>query len=230
MSEDSKKISNFVVRDKLILDLESSLEKELNEITYIINSSFSPSDLVQCPRRLFFKLNNKYKSISNEKLRNNEITTSKWISNLKKCKKCRILKENACLSDCNYQLVGNADAIIELLNRLIVVKIKVVTHNDFTKIIKKNARRKDVVETMIYMWMAEVKDGLLIYDNESNNEYRIFHVLYYNPIINSVKNKCLKILKHKQEGLIPCRPYQDPNNIECENCEFTNNCWKGKYD
>lgn len=226
MNINSNNLNKFIARDKLVLDFENSLDKEFNTATSIINSSISPSEIVECPRRLFFKSVNQYNGVSNKEQRHNEMVINKWIKNLKNCKKCRVLKENACLSDCNYKLVGNVDAIIELFDNLIVVRIKPVKNYDFKQIIKNGAKRKDVVEIMTYIWMAEVKDGILIYENISNNEFRTFRIFYYKPIINSIQKKCLTILEHQRNMSLPLRSYENKNSFECKKCEFINKCWK----
>jgi hypothetical protein len=55
------------------------------------------------------------------------------------------------------------------------------------------AFKKDVIEIMVYMWLTETKGGILLYENKDSNEYSIFYVDFYIPIINSIKKKCLAL-------------------------------------
>lgn len=217
---------DFVRQDGLADQLRSILSKENEKRSEsVLDGSFDPACLTECPRRLFYKstsLNCKeqyFTECSQSSIRN------KWISYFEKCSRIRIAKSNVIASDCDYNISGYADAVIEMGDYLTVVKIKGVTESIYEKIKIKSARKKDVIETMVYSWLLEIPHGILIYENLNNQDYTIFHIIPYKPIIESIKNKCLKLFHMKHTMVIPEKPYASKMSKECRVCLFNNKCW-----
>jgi CRISPR/Cas system-associated exonuclease Cas4 (RecB family) len=229
MTEETRGSNSFVTQDKLTKDLEKAFQDEATSNLPILNSSFDPSELTQCPRRLLYKVNGEYEGCLKGEDRKRNFTVSKWLDAIKKCRKMRLMKERACVSDCNYNIVGYLDAVVEVSDRLAAVKVQGVSHSDFKDIQRKGAKRKQVVEVMAYIWMTEINDGLLIYEDETNDEFTVFHIVHYEPIVQSIQRKCLTMLKYQQEGRLPSRPYKTNDGGECKSCEFNRSCWGAQY-
>jgi hypothetical protein len=129
------------------------------------------------------------------------------------------------VADCNFNIMGHVDAIINVSDINAVCQIKPVCEEDFIKVKDKGAFKKHVIETLVYMWLAELNDGILIYDNQNNNEYLVFHIEPYPAIIKSVKEKCFDLIKKRTIEQIPDRPYKEVSK-ECLECQFSKKCWK----
>jgi CRISPR/Cas system-associated exonuclease Cas4 (RecB family) len=225
--EQEQRTPSFVERDRVSRELEELL-RDANEKRSIkaFVSSLDPSSLVECPRRLFYKTTSSYvSSASYFENQTQHFTITKWISYLDRCRGVRVVEKNVCSADGNYHIHGYLPAVIEFQHLMAGVLVKGVNNEQFSEIKKKGVVKKDVVELMIYLWLLEIQDGLLIYDDLGNQDYRIFHVVGYKPIIESVKRKCLEIISCQKEGRPPSRPYRSKTR-ECKQCEFLRMCWK----
>lgn len=219
------KFSKIDDRSKL-LDTIIQDEDELRT-TPPINSTFDPLLLTECPRRLLYRIVGASHSTSVSYIKNQHklAIKNKWINILKGCKKINFQQENAVVADAKYNITGKIDAIISFDLDIYVTQIKSVSNEDFINIKEKGALKKDVVESIIYLWLLEAKDGLVIYDN-NNGDHEIFHIEPYQPIIKSVRSKCQEMMRNKMEGSLPERPYKDSSSSECGFCEFVGTCWE----
>jgi hypothetical protein len=154
----------------------------------------------------------------------------KWLEFLNKFSDLRIIDRNVTVADCHYNVSGNIDIILNIGGKIFITKIQPVNHDDFAQVKEKGAFKKHVIEMIVYMWLSETNDGLLLYDNQNTNCYRIFHIKGYSPVIKSVMKKCLELLEYKIQGRIPNRPYKSTGVEECNLCEFKKECWREKND
>jgi len=217
---------DFVKQDELTNQLRSLLinENEKRSSVYI-NGSFNPADLTECPRRLFYKSTELHHGETYFLQSTQSSVREKWISYFDKCGRIRVAKKHIIATDCNYNISGYADAVIEIGEYLVVIGIKGVDASTYETIKKHTARKKDVIELMIYSWLLEIQDGMLIYENLNNQEYIIFHVIPYRPIIESIKKKCLDLFRMKSKLVKPERPYKTKTSKECKKCQFNIKCW-----
>jgi hypothetical protein len=225
------KTYKFVKQDEISSLLDSIIKKENKDYRYEYPVSvFDPSHVTECPRRMIYRANGcmTENSISYPSIYNDLFAKKKWMEYFSKCKPIKIVDKNIVAADCHYNVSGNVDAILNMGDCLYVAKIQPVGQEDFSQINKKGAFKKHVVEVIVYIWLTELRDGLLLYENKNNNDYTIFHVKLYEPIIKSVTKKCLELMENKIQGIIPARPYKTKESNECMSCEFLKRCWEDK--
>jgi len=221
----------FVCRD----EVSKPLEESINDLRYcslpVPDSSFHPSQITECPRRLIYRVNgaadkivgeNIYQSIQDETFKN------KWITLLEKVKFVKVLHKNAIASDCNYNLFSKVDAVINIKGDIFAVKaIHTCGLDEMEEIRNKGAMKKHVIEMVLYIWLLEVDGGILIYDSDYG--HCMFHIKPYKPIVESVIEKCRKLCDFKLAGQIPNRPYKSKAK-ECSDCEYRCICWENKKE
>ena len=219
----------FSLQDELTALVESLIKKENRPS--VTGTGFKPSEVTQCHRRLIYRIlgEKPYKDqisrVSYLEEVNNKFLRKKWREILDSCKRIKILEVEPTVADCNYNITDIVDIVANIDGIISAVKIHGVENSYFSKIQKNGALRKHVIEVMIQMWLLEINDGLLIYENKNNQSYVIFHVKPYEPIISSVRKKCLGLRKYKITGGLPERSYSVKTSKECEQCEFKQPCW-----
>jgi hypothetical protein len=192
-----------------------------------VTSTFDPKHLTECPRRIIYRttLNNVGQTYGDNYIENE---FKFRVSRIIRQSGIKVLSDNLSLSDCNYNIVGNLDYVIQLECGSTATKFYSVDDETFQNVLKKGAIRKDVVEVMVYMWLVELNSGLMVYENKNNNQITSFHIKPYKPIIKSVINKCKILLEHEFKGTKPDRPYNKRTSNECKQCEFVTECWKNQ--
>lgn len=228
MSED--KDFSFVKKDEFSSLIERLIQEE-NTFRSVVSpvSTFNPSNMTECPRRMVYRaMGTKEEPIrySYLEFNNHAFIKKKWLVCIKNCRTVKVLEENLVAADCNYNITGNVDAVINVNGIVAVLKICPVTNEDFCKIITRGALKKHVVAIMIDMWLTELNDGILFYENQDTNKYLVFHTKPYRPIIKSVQRKCLELENHRINGSMPVKPYKKENSSECSQCEFFKKCWQ----
>lgn len=218
----------FSKRDEQSELLEMSVASENDRRSVpVINGTFDPICLTECPRRMMYRtIGVSYKDkTSYMRHQANSATIDKWLGIFKDNLKINFIDRDLPLADSKFNITGTLNAMIKMENTLFATQIKPVCCNDFAKIKQQGAFKKDVVEMIVYLWMLEVTDGLVVYDNNDNGDYLAFHIEPYTPIINSVRKKCERILRAKLSGGLVGRPYEDDSSVECKACEFLDKCW-----
>jgi len=191
-------------------------------------SVISPSHITECLRRMYYRLN--WQETSNyaeyTDLVHHQCAVEKWATYFSKCNKIILVDKDILVAHSNYNLSGTVDHYIESKGYKYAVKIKQVPSADF-KIIKKGGpKRKHVIETIVYLWLSEFEDGLLVYEDNDTQEYDIYHIISYEPIIKTVKSKCRRLINHKMRGVAPPRITGDNAERECSICEYSYVCLK----
>jgi len=220
---------DFVKVDNVSSFLDSLIQDVSKKNKENLVSTFSPFDLAMCPRRLIYLSNGKkhdfYRNTYFED-NNRQFLCRKWISYLEKSSKIKVLKKEESIADANCNLAGKLDAVINMGGHIFSVKFKFVNSLDFSKVTKDKPFKRDIIESMTYSWLAETEGGLLIYENNDTQDYLVFHVKNYKPIIQSIKEKCVDLYGYKVKGVIPVRAYKNKISKECKQCEFKVSCWK----
>ena len=220
----------FVQRDEISKSLESLInQNNIDKSIFYPTTNFDPSRITECPRRIIYRVNGISSSINYRsylEIMDQIFSKQKWMEIFSKSKGIKIVEKNVVSADCHYNISGNIDAILNMGGKLYVIKIQRIDAEQFSQIESKGAFKKHVIEIIIYLWLTEVYDGILLYDNL--NQYRVFHIKYYSPIIQSITSKCLSLMDYKMKGEIPDRPYKNEKSSECVKCEFCQTCWKEK--
>lgn len=188
---------------------------------------FNTSCLTECDRRILYKSRGEILEtlLDFSKIDAQEATKNKWNSFFSKSIKISLIDKDVVVADCNYNLKGKIDGVLKIGNANFAVMVKALSNNDFINA-EKRAFRKDVIETMVNMWILEINDGIVIYENKDTNKFSLYHILPFVQLIEACKKKCLSMLNFKMKGEFPDRPYKNNDSKECLICEFKTKCWK----
>ena len=222
--------SLFIKKDEPSTRLELLITQDAKNKSVIgFSDSFKADTITECPRRLVYRSTGVNTSCSSETFfreQSNSYRRLKWQYFFSKCKSIRLLKENLLVADCNYNITSIVDAILSMDEELYVVKIEPLDNSSYNKVKQSGAFKKHVVEIMVNMWLAEINAGLLLYENKDNDEFDVYHIEPYKPIIQSIGKKCSMMFDCKVSGKLPEKPYKERNSNECNACEFADKCWK----
>ena len=211
-------------KDEITEVIENEIKNEIKRRNSAFSSGiFIPSRLTECDRRIFYRsIGTK---IDDDRFvedflveKTEKYVKNKWIDFFSNTIKITLLEKNLVVTDCNYNITGMIDCIIKKGNTEFVVLIKKQDGEP---------KRKDVIELMTYLWLAEKPHGLLIYDS-NNSEFNIYRVKMFMPIIMAICKKCKKLIEIKIKGEVHNRQYKNSMSKECLKCEFKNKCWAGE--
>tara|TARA_R110000824_G_scaffold12226_7_gene53606 strand:- start:33842 stop:34522 length:681 start_codon:yes stop_codon:yes gene_type:complete len=219
----------FIKQDDFSAKIEEKIKNEEKRRNLLKNFEvFHSSQLTQCSRRILYRIAaSSFKDDIFEEDTQRQIKR-KWLKFLEDGNIAKLLDIHIEPADAQYRIVGNVDAILEIEEKLVVFMAKGLSPDDFDNLKSSNPPRSDTVEIMVNMWLTEVESGILLYDNKLTNEFSIYHVSPYQPIIDAVCKKCDDLADLKIAGILPKQPYKDPNNKECSICEFNKTCWKSQ--
>ena len=145
----------FVCKDEISKLLETSIQ-EMRVVSSIVpDSSFHPSQITECPRRIIYRSRGD-KSNTGETLFNTirmDLFKNKWTHILEKIKPIKVLHKDVIASDCNYNLYSKVDSVINIDGDIFAVKAFPVCMREFDEILSKGAMKKHVVEMVVYTWL-----------------------------------------------------------------------------
>jgi CRISPR/Cas system-associated exonuclease Cas4 (RecB family) len=215
-------LSDVVKRDKSAKTIEECLQKEMEAGINDLNLEvFYSSDVTKCDRRIIYKAIGTSHDINmNEKI-HEEYIVKKWVSIFNNIKGVEVVDTGTIVADHNYNLTETIHCVINVDGAVAVIMIKEVSDELF----KKGASRNHIVDLMSQLWMAEVNDGFLIYDNKDSRDFTVYHVIPNVSILNTVREKCSDLISYKISGILPERKYKDSKGDECSSCEFRKMCW-----
>jgi len=223
--DDSKLLD--LLNKKILVDKKNTAA-EIQDILY--GKSYHSSIATHCEKRIICRILDK-SSVINEGLilqaeYNNRLKL-KWANFFKYDDSIEIVQENEPCTDCKNNLVGTIDLVVKIQNTFVVFDFKSVNSDVFTKVVNNGPLKSDVVETMLNLWMVDLKNGVVLYEDRTNMESKYFHIRTYNPILNSIFDKCAKMDKCVIQDSIPEKPYKEESS-ECKICNFKNDCWTQK--
>jgi len=215
-------LANIVSKSNLSQELKEITDYEIGKLSKCeSNSIFDSSEISNCPRKLLYKSVLESKDDLTIDKFNNKFAIKKWAELLR----YYVVGTNIPLSDCNYNIVGNADIVLKINYSKIILKIQSVNDEDFNHILIKGAFKRHVLELMVNEWLAEIKDGLIIYENRNDFRFEVFQVYMFAEALESIKNKCRGLVDCKIKGVFPSRPYKENNAKECDICNYKTDCW-----
>lgn len=226
------KLPDFVQKNDITAGLAKSLEEDLvRSAKQNICTTIVPEDITQCMRRIYYRISCAETEDTKRYLSDAHKThiVNKWATAFSKCPQTILVDKDILVAHSEYNLGGRAGAYIEFNNRKYVTHICPIAEEEFTsRILFDSLRRRDVIATMVYVWLSELQEaeGLLIYENNDTQEHVIYHVAQYDPIMRTVRSKCKELINHKMRGIPPPRIKGDNSHKECDICEYKSICLK----
>lgn len=222
----------FAIRDNASYTLEGFMRLIT---TYKVSSNtssmiFHPDELTECGRKIIYrKRNHKCHFCNNAEYSYDKFAKCRWISLLKQCSDIKVLDSDILANDMKYDVVTKIDCVIEIPSMddlQTVVYIRSIPSSIFENVKKNGALRKDIVRIMTDMWLIELINGMIIYEDRDSLDFIIYSVLPQNAVINSIKARAKQLYEHLINTTIPLRPYKNHDTKECGECEFFKMCWE----
>lgn len=220
--------NNFVLNDEITEDLEKRinflLEPNKNDI---LSELFFSEDIAKCDRRVYYKSTTLSIVKNRRELYDRNFLIKKWSFIIRKLSGIEVLEEFYEVSDHNYNYTSTVDIVAKINDCNVVIMIQEVDNDLFNR---KNVLRHHVLQVMSQMWLIEVNDGLILYENKDTKEFTFYHIIPNKSVISAIKAKLKLIFQQKQMGILPERKYTLETSKECQECEFKKICWKGSNE
>lgn len=217
---------SFII-DSEIIKYIKKVEKKRRNLSGNLES-FKPEQSTICDRRILYSVLS-YKADEETKQEDDRrsIAFNRWSGIFCNDENVNILQSDVEVSDIHYNVSGKVDLVLhfENFNKNSICMIRCVNGKDFQDIVEKGPFKKDVITDMVYMWLSEIPNAIMIYENMDEEKFEIFNIVPYNPIIQAARTKFKELMTYKINGKLKDRPYKDQNNRECLSCEFKSLCW-----
>lgn len=219
-------MKSIVYQGKLYRSLKEEIESEKKSYNSRV---FDIESIHKCPRQQIIKYGIGSKVENTNKSIHDNFIKSKWAEIFKRCTKIRLVNSSAVLSDANCNISLNSSAIIEFKDDIYITYIKPVDSDTYNKIKSNGPMKKDVITCQAHIWLSELQNGMIIYEDLSSQEYEIFFINKDVGIINFIENRLRYLNSYQISGKIPPVPKENENretSKECINCEFRDKCYK----
>lgn len=224
--------NKFIKQDTPLLSLtKEAIKVEIKRGNERFNHEvYNTRHLTECPRRLTYRVRNYDRDFSYNFLIDNDLesTKKKWVDFFSQCKKVDVLDKNVQAADCNYNLAGRADAVIRVGEFVSILRVDVLNPTEYEKAKSTGGLRRQIVDTMLMVWLTETENGILLCENRATKEYFLSHIIPYKPIIERVTEKCKDLIQNRMLHTLPDRVYDDGKSPECKTCEYRETCWNKK--
>jgi len=122
-----------------------------------------------------------------------------------------------------FMIRGHMDGILKISGEFCVIDYKSMYSNQFSRL--QEPLDKHIIQIEIYLWLLDLKSGILLYENKDSQKIKMFEVDYNEDLINKIIKR-LGILKEiVLNKKLPSRPFTKDSS-KCKACEFHTTCWK----
>lgn len=130
-----------------------------------------------------------------------------------------------------YHFKGHCDGVIELIkgndDERYVVDFKTVRSEKFSYLKKPDPVY--VTQIRIYMWLLDIKQGIIFYEEKNSHEIKEFRVLQDEHHIEEIKKNAKKLWGVLQSKRIPAiHERYRKDRKPCYYCEYRDRCWAPK--
>jgi len=215
--------AKFVIQDEHTKTFKNAIEKVFKR-TYndICTGVINTSEITKCDRKIYYRITTTEDSKDLKLDKHRKVMIDKWHEILKNSGYDPI-ESYYHASDHNYNIFAKIDFICRISELPVVLMVEEVDNLTFKNAI---AKRPHVVQLMTQMWLSEVNDGFLIYEDALTKEINVFHILPDVSVLNAVKGKLRTLRSNKMMGILPERKYETSNSKECRECCFIDRCWR----
>jgi hypothetical protein len=212
-------LNNIFYKKDKFCDLISKRVESLGDYDSF-SDSVDSNDVPKCDRRIHYVVSGGRDSESFLRDRFEYFSSKKWADIFGNFDFFEVLGENRIFADQNYGVSARVDFFGKFKGYPTVVIVK-SSHSKIDR-----PTRPHVVDCLTKMWLAEVNNCFLIYDDVFNFNFSVFRVLPNKVLIGSIKEKLRRIKSDKLKGNLPDRKYSSPDSRECLGCGFKKKCWE----
>lgn len=123
-----------------------------------------------------------------------------------------------------HRMRGHIDGVLKMSGDFCVIDYKSMHANQFSRL--REPLDKHIIQIEIYLWLLDLKSGLLLYENKDSQRIKLFEVHYNQKLIAKILNRLEKLEKIVDNQQLPKRPFEKDSS-KCKACEFRTTCWKG---
>ena len=134
-----------------------------------------------------------------------------------------------------YNFKGNVDGIVDVRgpykqdepasdSDIFVVDFKSMKSGYFDELV--HAKWEHVVQVHIYMWLLNLKMGVVVYECKDDQKLKEMVVPYDAGLIERIKKESKWLMSVLKTGKLPPVPSgYSQSSIPCFFCEFSNRCY-----
>ena len=187
------------------------------------SSTFKAEHIHECSRRLIHRARGE-KPASNSYMSDLGLSCfkNKWLSIFEKIPDINLIASWVDCCDQKRNIVSVVDCIVEFEEIKYCVNFIPMGDKLYKQTKKDGFIKRDVVKITCDMWMTEIYNGIILYENTITGEYSIFRINFVKDVAKEIIKKC--------DDLLLCFLYDKlPDKIEdrtqCRVCEFNHKCW-----
>ena len=80
-------------------------------------------------------------------------------------------------------------------------------------------------QAQCYMWLSGIRKTIFVIKDKNNSQFRFFELEYNPKVIQTLKQKWLRIARAVRGEELLSREYAK-DSLECSWCSFTDRCWR----
>lgn len=117
---------------------------------------------------------------------------------------------------------GRCDAIITDKFKNYILEIKSISYWSYRNLEKPTEEHE--IQTLIYMYLFNIIDGLILYEDKNSNNCKIFELKLDDLNIKKVEDKLTKLKKLKEQIDKNIEPQCNYDEEKCKYCSFKKEC------
>lgn len=125
-----------------------------------------------------------------------------------------------------FNFKGHVDGILEINGELYVIDFKTTNEDQYSMLT--TAHSKYIVQINIYMWLLNIRNGIIYYEEKNRHQLKEFHLRYNEKLIDDIKDRASQLVKVLERKALPKIPQHfSKDKKPCRWCEFANSvCYK----
>jgi CRISPR/Cas system-associated exonuclease Cas4 (RecB family) len=137
-----------------------------------------------------------------------------------------LVAEEKPLRNAEYNIRGNADAIINLEGEQLLIDFKTIKDYPFTLLVEgeKELDRGYLYQMNIYLWLLNLKKGFFVFENKDTQEFHLEQVNFDKSIIEDVKKRISIIKEALDKKVAPDREFVQ-EDWHCKYCVYAEVCY-----
>lgn len=143
------------------------------------------------------------------------------------CKGKRFRYVETHVKNTEYNFEGDVDVVLKSAStgEWLVVDLKTSKDSSYGRLSDNVVDFKYKIQITIYMWLLDIKQGIILYENKDNQEIKEIYVERDENIVNSIKKTAKDLLEILKQNKIPKRKYDKKTDYSCRYCDYARRCW-----